>query len=165
MRWAYIGLGANVGDRKAALDRARAALRAAYGRIRCSSIYETAPLYDVDQPPFWNQVVAVPAAEAPPAMLERLLRIEAGLGRVRTRPNGPRTIDLDLLLWGDAVIETASLTVPHPRLLERAFALVPLVELAPDLVHPKTGRPLREALFGVRTQRIRRVQGGETSCG
>lgn len=169
MSTAYIGLGSNLGDREAFLACGRKAifarLRVPGGTMLSSSIYETAPMYDLDQPPFLNQVVAIDTELAPEAVLRVLLAIEAQNGRERTRPNGPRTLDLDLLLVDRKIIQTPALTLPHPRLLERAFVLVPLLEIAPDLIHPLTGRPLQAALPGVQGQFIRKWKEADTACG
>jgi 2-amino-4-hydroxy-6-hydroxymethyldihydropteridine diphosphokinase len=142
----YIGLGANLGDREANL---RAALErlASLGVLRVSSFRETDPVGVTDQPRFVNAVAELETDLAAGALLERLLEIERELGRDRSREErwGPRTIDLDLLLYGDEEIEEPGLTVPHPRLAERRFVLEPLHKLAPDLVLPD-GRRIRDLL-------------------
>jgi 2-amino-4-hydroxy-6-hydroxymethyldihydropteridine diphosphokinase len=125
---AYIGLGSNLGDRQAALGAALARLRP----DRVSAIVETAPWGRTDQPPFLNAVAEVRTDLAPEELLRHLLELEAELGRVRGERWGPRTIDLDLLLYGDRRLQTESLTVPHPRLAERRFVLEGLAELCPD---------------------------------
>ena len=131
MTVAYVGLGANLGDREAAIRAAAAALPA----TRLSTIRETEPWGYADQPPFLNAVAEVETDLSPRALLERLLEIERSLGRRRGGPRwGPRTIDLDLLLFGAQTIDEPGLIVPHPRLAERAFVLEPLAELAPSLV-------------------------------
>jgi len=128
---AYVGLGANLGDREAAIRAAAAALPA----TRLSTIRETEPWGYADQPPFLNAVAEVETDLSPRALLERLLEIERSLGRRRGGPRwGPRTIDLDLLLFGAQTIDEPGLIVPHPRLAERAFVLEPLAELAPSLL-------------------------------
>lgn len=133
---AYIGLGGNIGDRLAMLRNAVARL-GKIGAVRTtSSIYDTDPVGYVDQPAFLNAVVELETCLTPAALISALLGIEREMGRRRSFPNAPRTIDLDLLLYDDAIIESPQVTVPHPRLHERAFVLVPLAEIAPDVVHP-----------------------------
>ena len=142
MATAWIGLGSNVGDRRALLRRAVAALeREPQVEVQAvSSIRETEPVGYLDQPRFFNAVARVSTDLPPRALLERLLEIERRLGRARTGPRfGPRTIDLDLLLYGAEEIAEPGLEVPHPRLHERAFVLEPLVELDPTLVVPRRG--------------------------
>jgi 2-amino-4-hydroxy-6-hydroxymethyldihydropteridine diphosphokinase len=143
---AYIGLGANLGDREANL---RAALErlAELGPLRVSSFRETDPVGVIDQPRFVNAVAELETDLSARDLLERLLEIERQLGRVRSREErwGPRTIDLDLLLYGDEVIDEPGLTVPHPRLAERRFVLEPLHELDPGLVLPD-GRAVGDLL-------------------
>ena len=136
MTAAYVGLGANLGDRESAIRAAAAALPAS----RLSTIRETEPWGYADQPPFLNAVAEVETALPPRAFLERLLEIERSLGRRREgRRWGPRTIDLDLLLYGNESVEEPGLTVPHPRLAERTFVLEPLAELSPSLFVPGKG--------------------------
>ncbi len=134
---AYVALGSNLGDRAAHLEAAIAALRATPGIevIALSSVRETEPVGGPPQGPYLNAVVALRTELAPRALLERLLEIEAAQGRERgPERNAPRTLDLDLLLYGDEKIDEPDLVVPHPRMHERAFVLEPLAELAPDLV-------------------------------
>ncbi|HEU0335728.1 MAG TPA: 2-amino-4-hydroxy-6-hydroxymethyldihydropteridine diphosphokinase [Gaiellaceae bacterium] len=143
MARAYVGLGANLGDREHALRRALELLDAEVGIrvVSVSSFRETDPVGYLDQPPFLNGAAAVETELAPRELLERLLGVERALGRVREGPRfGPRTIDLDLLLYGDAVLDEPGLTLPHPRLHERRFALAPLAELDPELVVPGRGQ-------------------------
>ena len=139
----FIALGANVGDREANILAARRGLEARGFRITAlSSLYLTEP---VDAPPqewFLNAVAGGETALSPEALLQACLDAERALGRVRDVPRGPRTIDLDLLLYGDEVRATPGLTLPHPRMHERRFVLVPLVEIDPLLVHPATGDTL-----------------------
>jgi 2-amino-4-hydroxy-6-hydroxymethyldihydropteridine diphosphokinase len=148
MARAYVGLGANLGDREASLRAAVAALSATEGIqvIAVSAFRETDPVDYLDQPRFLNGAAAVDTTLAPRALLDALLAVERSLGRTREGPRfGPRTIDLDLLLYGDESIDEPGLTVPHPRLHERAFALEPLAELDPGLVVPGHG-PLETLL-------------------
>jgi 2-amino-4-hydroxy-6-hydroxymethyldihydropteridine diphosphokinase len=112
-----------------------------------SSIYETAPVSDVEQPPFLNMVAEIGNhLPTPEQMMARLLRIEFALGRIRDVKDGPRTIDLDLLFYGDRQSDTEFLRLPHPRLHERRFVLEPLAEIAPRLAHPVLHRPVEELL-------------------
>lgn len=139
---AYVGLGSNLGDREATLRAALHALAEAPGvtHVTASAIRETAPVGYVDQPGFLNAAAAVDTELAPRDLLELLLRIERDLGRTRDGPRfGPRTIDLDLLLYGSERLEEPGLTVPHPRLHERLFVLEPLAELDSSLEVPGKG--------------------------
>jgi 2-amino-4-hydroxy-6-hydroxymethyldihydropteridine diphosphokinase len=142
MQLAYIGLGANLGDREATMRAALAALDAVPGVrvVAVSTFRETDPVGYVDQPRFLNAAAAVETDLDPRGVLAALLAVERELGRTREGPRyGPRTIDLDLLLFGDARLDEPGLTVPHPRLQERAFVLDPLAELDPGLVVPGLG--------------------------
>ena len=149
---AWIGLGANLGDRRATLRTALAVLGALpCTRVqRVSSLYGSAPL-DAGGPDYLNAVVQVQTTLAPHALLAQLQAIEQAAGRERPYRNAPRTLDLDILLYGDQVIDTPTLTVPHPRMPERAFVLHPLAELAPERVP-------EHWLAAVAAQRIDRVQ-------
>jgi 2-amino-4-hydroxy-6-hydroxymethyldihydropteridine diphosphokinase len=142
---AFVALGSNLGDREATILRALAALKeeGAVRVVRVSSLRETDPVGYEEQPKFLNGVVEVETELEPRELLGRLLAIERGLGRTRgpdQPPLGPRTIDLDLLLYGDATITEAGLQLPHPRMHERRFVLEPLAELAPEAVVPGHGR-------------------------
>jgi 2-amino-4-hydroxy-6-hydroxymethyldihydropteridine diphosphokinase len=146
---AYVGLGANVGDREETIRRAVGLLDAEEGieLVAVSTLRETDPVGYADQPPFLNGAAAMDTELEPRRLLERLLAVERELGRVRAEgPRyGPRTIDLDLLLYGDLVLDEPGLTVPHPRLAERRFALEPLHELDPGLRLPD-GRAVLDLL-------------------
>lgn len=147
---AYIALGANL---KRPADQVRAAFEelAMLPDTRLagvSSLYRSAPVGYVDQPKFVNAVACVETALAPRVLLDALLEIERRYGRVRDFPNAPRTLDLDIALYGESEVHEPGLTIPHPRLLERAFVLVPLCEIAPDAVVPGRGC-VRDLLAGV----------------
>ncbi len=149
---AYIGLGANIpspaGEPEATMAAAAKRL-AKLGRVRKrSSLYSTAPVGFTDQPRFLNAVVALKTTLAPRALLEALLEIERTLGRDRTagQANGPRTLDLDILLYGDLVLREHGLEIPHPRMAERAFVLAPLNEIAPQARDPRSGETVGQLL-------------------
>lgn len=142
MTRAYVGLGANLGDREATLREALVRLGDVDGVevVAVSSFRETDPVGLLDQPRFVNGAAALETALGARALLDVLLAVERSLGRTRSGPRfGPRTVDLDLLLYGDRIVDEPGLTVPHPRLHERAFALEPLAELAPGLEIPGRG--------------------------
>ena len=151
MTRAYVGLGANLGDREATIRRALVLLggRPGVKIVLVSTLRETAPVGIVDQPSFLNGAAMLETTLDPESLLTELLAAELELGRERRGPrNGPRTIDLDLLLYGDQVVDVPGLTVPHPRLHERCFALEPLVELDPTFRIPGRGT-VTEALAGL----------------
>jgi 2-amino-4-hydroxy-6-hydroxymethyldihydropteridine diphosphokinase len=140
---AYVALGSNLGDREAAIRAALAALAAVPGVevVAVSSLRETDPVGFLDQPRFLNGAAAVETTLAPAELLRTLLEVERSLGRTREGPpRGPRTIDLDLLLYGDRVVDEPGLALPHPRLHERRFVLEPLAELASGLEVPGKGK-------------------------
>ncbi len=158
MKTVYLSLGSNLGDRERNLREAIRMLGEAGVRtLRVSSLYETEPVDVRDQPWFLNLVVEAETELFPKQLLARIRKIEFDLGRKRVRPKGPRTADIDILLYGDSVIETGELTVPHPRLAERRFVLEPLAELAPELRHPVTRRTIRELLAGTAGQVVRKI--------
>lgn len=150
----YIGLGSNLGDREAqvrlALDDL--ARMPSSHLVRASSLYDSEPVGDVEQPNFLNAVAEVETELTARQLLWNLQLIERRLGRTRTRRWGPRTIDLDLLLYGRLILDEPELQVPHPELTRRAFVLVPLVELDPLLVHPVTGQTLIAHLAALKTR-------------
>jgi 2-amino-4-hydroxy-6-hydroxymethyldihydropteridine diphosphokinase len=137
MHTAYLLTGSNLGNRVAYLRQAIQLIQQNCGRgTRISSVYQTAAWGKTDQPDFYNQVIELQTTLPPETLMQSLLDIEAALGRKRAEKMGPRTIDIDILLIGDEVINTAMLTVPHPFLPERRFALMPLAEIAPGAMHP-----------------------------
>ena len=154
---AYVGLGANLGAAAATIESATLALDHIDSTrvVRSSSLYRSAPV-GAEGPDYLNSVVELRTTLAPPALLAELQRIEAAHGRARTYRNAPRTLDLDLLLYADQTLETDALTVPHPRLHERAFVLLPLAEIAPGLVVPGRGA-VTDLLRRAADQRIDRL--------
>lgn len=157
-----VGLGSNLEPRREHLERGVHGLEALLEDLEVSPVYETRPRGDVRQPDFLN-LCCVGSTELPPrSLLEAMQRLEREAGRVRTgRRYGPRTLDLDLLLYGDAVIREEGLVVPHPRMTERAFVLVPLRDVAPDWRHPASGRTVAELAAAVETNGVWRF--GEAS--
>ena len=151
---AFVGLGCNLGEREALMRQACDDLAhlPETTLVRASSLYETEPVGDTEQPEFLNAVAMLDTTLTARQLLWNLQLIERRLGRVRTQRWGPRTMDLDLLLYGDLVLDEAELRLPHPELTRRAFVLVPLVELDPMLVHPVTGQTLIQHLSRLDTR-------------
>jgi 2-amino-4-hydroxy-6-hydroxymethyldihydropteridine diphosphokinase len=148
---AYLSLGSNLGDRLDNLRRALGLLCSAGVSLRrTSSVYETEPVDQPDQPWFFNCVAEVSTLLEPLPLLHKLRSIEASLGRRRIVPKGPRTVDIDLLLYGELVLTTAELTVPHPRMSQRRFVLEPLRELAPNLLLPDSSRTVEQVFRDLR---------------
>lgn len=145
---AFIGLGSNLGDREASVRQALEQLARTPGTtvVRASSLYDTEPVGVADQPNFLNAVAHLETELSPHQLLWNLMLIERRLGRVRAQRWGPRTIDLDLLIYDDLVIDEADLQLPHPEMHKRSFVLVPLVELEPMLIHPVTGETMLSLL-------------------
>ncbi len=158
MKKIYLGLGSNVGDREANL---RAAIERLQGRdlhvLRVSPVYETEPIGYADQRWFWNAVAEAETELFPLQLLARAGQVERALGRRRSIPNGPRTIDIDVLLYGNTVMTSPSLEVPHPRMAERRFVLAPLADLVPDLRHPVLRKTIAELLDAAPQAAIRRL--------
>ncbi len=151
METVYLGLGSNMGDRQENLKRALGYLAQRLKMEQVSPTYDTEPVGNPDQPRFLNLVCRASTGLEPMALLDLAKGIESKMGRSPHTPDRPRPIDIDILFYGDRVIKTARLVIPHPRLTERAFVLVPLAEIAPHFVHPvngKTVRELRESLSG-----------------
>ena len=153
----YLALGTNLGDRPHNLCRAILSLSPSVRVLAESALYETPPWGVTDQPAFLNMVIKAETDLPPAALLERLRKLERDMGRQPTVRYGPRLIDLDILFYDDKVIETPTLTIPHPRLHERSFVLVPLADLAPGLVHPLTGSTVREMLKQVDSKGVIRM--------
>jgi 2-amino-4-hydroxy-6-hydroxymethyldihydropteridine diphosphokinase len=158
LKLVYLGLGSNMGDREASLRTALDQLDAPDFRLRrVSSFYETEPIGFREQAWFLNLVAEFETELFPEQLLHRMRKIEMSMGRTRTFANGPRTIDIDILLYGDSAMKTEELEIPHPRYRERRFTLAPLAELNPGLRDPVTGRTMSEMLAGLSGQSIRKI--------
>ncbi len=158
MKTVYLGLGSNLGDREAMLQSALRALDSPRLQIRrLSPIYETEPMDVSRQPWFLNLVAEAETDLFPLQLLHRTAKVEAQLGRRRLAPKGPRSIDIDILLFGNAVVTTAALEIPHPRFRARRFVLAPLADLAPNLRDPVTRKTVRELLGELRGQAVRKI--------
>lgn len=142
----FLGIGTNLGDRERNLQEARAALSQRLEILKESSIYQTAPWGYLDQPAFLNQVIEAQTALSSLNLLDFLKQTENQLGRQANFRFGPRLIDLDILFYGNRIIQTSRLQVPHPRLTERAFVLIPLAEIAPEFVHPQNKQTVTQLL-------------------
>jgi 2-amino-4-hydroxy-6-hydroxymethyldihydropteridine diphosphokinase len=153
----YLALGTNLGNRIVNLKTAVNSLTPQMNLKKKSHVYETPPWGFADQPAFLNQVVMVETYEEPEHLLKHLKRLETTLGRVPNVQNGPRLIDIDILFYDELVLDTPPLVIPHPRLHERAFVLIPLADIAPALVHPVLHKTVYELLRAVTTKGIQRV--------
>jgi 2-amino-4-hydroxy-6-hydroxymethyldihydropteridine diphosphokinase len=162
MTRAFLGLGSNLGDRRENLRRAVARLREQGAVGPVSSLYETDPVGFLDQPRFLNAVVGLETALPARDLLAFAMAIEAAVGRTPSFPQGPRLLDIDLLLYGDARVEEPDLVVPHPRLRERAFVLIPLAEIAPEVGEHVLGRTALDLAVRVAgAAGVRRTEGPE----
>src|SRR5688572_12183926 len=140
----YLALGTNLGDRLANLKQAISSLTPQLEVRLKSQVYETPPWGFEDQPKFLNQVIKANTYLDPEPLLKHLKRLEVALGRKESFPNGPRLIDIDILFYDDLVLDRPSIVIPHPRLQERGFVLLPLMEIAPNLVHPVSKKTVRD---------------------
>ncbi len=158
MKTVYLALGSNIGERESNLCAAILSFSpAGIAVLRESPVYETEPVGFADQRWFLNMVVEAETELFPMQLLTRIGKIERALGRVRTVPNGPRTIDIDILLYANAVVRTPRLEIPHPKMHERRFVLAPLADLAPTLRHPVLRQTVRQLLEAAPAEKIRRV--------
>lgn len=158
MKKVYLGLGTNLGDREKNLEVAISEISSLpeVSKIsKKSSIYQSPPMYVKDQGDFLNMAVEIETAMEPIELIVQLLEIEHKMGRVREMKNGPRVIDLDILIYEDLILDDPSLQIPHPKLHKRSFVLYPLLEVAgEDMIHPRLQRPLGEFRSGVENQKI-----------
>jgi len=143
---AYLSLGSNIGDRQTYLSEAIRRLHTIGTVQSVSSTYETEPVEFTDQPPFFNCAVALETSSTPGQLMQQLLDMEKAMGRQRIQKKGPRTIDLDILLFGDVVVSTPDVTIPHRAMQNRRFVLEPLVEIAPEAMHPVLKKTMRQLL-------------------
>ncbi len=149
MATVYLGLGSNMGDRQENLNRALGFLSQRLRVELASSVYDTEPVGNTNQPRFLNLVCQVSTVLEPTALLTLAKGIETKLGRLPHTSNAPRSIDIDILFYDAHIIQTPELVIPHPRLTERAFVLIPLAEIAPDLVHPVNGKTVKELMKSI----------------
>lgn len=159
MTTAYLGLGSNLGDREANINRALVELvrTAGCSLIKVSSLYETKPVGITEQPDFYNIAVAIETDLAPKELLRRLKEVERKAGREKTFKWGPRVIDIDILLYDEISVAEDNLEIPHPEMQHRAFALTPLSEIAPSAKHPATGRTVRQMSEDIGSEGVSKI--------
>ena len=155
---AYLGLGSNLGNRQQMLTQALTYLSQKVTMEAVSSLYETKPLYSADQPLFLNATCRVSTSIRPHQLLTLVKGIESKLGRLPNSHNKPRPIDIDILLYDNLVMQSQTLTIPHPLMLERAFVLIPLAEIAPDLIHPVAGLKISQLVQKISTDSVQRIE-------
>jgi 2-amino-4-hydroxy-6-hydroxymethyldihydropteridine diphosphokinase len=153
----YLALGSNVGDRLSNLKEAIASLSPQMDVKAKSHVYETPPWGYENQSPFYNQVIKVKTYLEPERLLRHLKRLEVALGRKPSFQNGPRSIDIDMLFYDDLIMNTPVVTLPHPRLHERGFVLLPLMDIAPELMHPVSQKSVREMIASCDLSGIKQV--------
>jgi 2-amino-4-hydroxy-6-hydroxymethyldihydropteridine diphosphokinase len=147
MNRVFLSTGSNIGDRAANLRKAADACNTLLGKVlKSSSVYQTAAWGNENQQPFLNQVLELQTALSPQETMQKILELEVGLGRIRNQKWGPRSIDIDILLYGNEVLNESGLHVPHPQLANRRFVLVPLAEIAPEMVHPESKLSISQLL-------------------
>lgn len=161
MAIAYLCLGSNLGDREENLRQALALLSPKADVEKLSAIYETEPVGYKEQPLFLNLVCRIATDLPPDELLHFVKDIETEMGRIPSFPNAPRVMDLDILLYDDTIMETHNLTIPHPRLEDRAFVLIPLTEIAPKLIHPQLGKSIAQLANEIKGRKgVRKYKGG-----
>ena len=160
---AYLGLGSNLGDRRSNIERGLRGLREGSTRMTVSGIYETTPVGFCSQPPFLNAVCRIWTPLDPFQLMAKCAETEAAIGTPRAFVNGPRPLDVDILIYGRTRLECPGLSIPHPRMVERAFVLRPLAEIAPELRHPVTKETIKSLLARVSAHGVARRTGRPAS--